>query len=37
MISITKTAYPRFKKMYSEGELEKVFKPNQEGSQKSKR
>ncbi len=30
MISITKTAYPRFKKMYNEEELEKIFQPSTE-------
>lgn len=29
MISITKTAYPRFKKIYSAEELEKVFRPSE--------
>ena len=28
MISITKTAYPRFKKNYNEEELDKIFAPN---------
>jgi len=28
MISITKTAYPRFKKNYNEQELNKIFEPN---------
>ena len=29
MISITKTAYPRFKKNYTEEELTKIFEPNE--------
>ena len=28
MISITKTAYPRFKKVYTEEELERIFQPS---------
>lgn len=30
MISITKTVYPRFKKMYREEDLEKIFQPSEE-------
>lgn len=30
MISIIKTVYPRFKKMYSEEDLEKIFQPSEE-------